>query len=245
MFEVDCNMTERRFFIEGTIDTTATIDGDEFNHLRNVLRLKVGDDVTLVCGDGFDYHGTISTITKNQAIVDIHDKVANDKDAKVDVTLYLGLVKNDSFSSIITKMSELGVKRIIPFKCQYTDVKTTDVKQEKLQKVANMAIKQCDRSIPLEVCSVTSFETMLKELKEYEEVYFAYEAENTFCKIEPKGQKIAIVVGPIGGFSKEEANKIGKVSKTVTLGKRVLRVETACVSLVSVVMYKSGEWNIG
>lgn len=240
-------MTERRFFVENkVVGTKVTIDGDEFNHLSHVLRLKIDDAVTIVCGDGYDYHGKITAIGKTNAQVEITDKVKNENDARLSITLYLGLVKNDSFSSIITKLSELGVKRIVPFMSQYVDVKKTDMKRERLQKVANMAVKQCDRSTPLKVEEVITFDQMLSQVKEYDDVYFAYEKEKGKDSVlSPKGNNVAIIVGAVGGFSEAEVQRVKEENiSVVSLGKRILRVETACVALASVLYYESGEWNI-
>lgn len=239
-------MTDRRFFIEKPIEKMVVIEGEEFNHLRHVLRLQVKDAVILVCGDGYDYHGYIEKIDKTSATVRVEKKEKNQQDAVLQVSVYVGLVKNDSFSSIITKLSELGVKNIIPFVSAYCNGKKSDVKLEKLQKVANMAVKQCDRSIPLQVEDILSFDQMMEQLSKYDDVYFAYEKQdsNQFA-IHPTGKNVAVVIGSIGGFSPEEVEKMSQTkAKIVSLGKRVLRVETACVSLVSVIMYESGEWNI-
>ena len=240
-------MTERRFFLNHNAGLTDIIDGDEFNHLHNVLRLKVGDDITVVCGDGFDYHYKITEISKKEAKIALKDKVKNNNDPVLKATLFLGIVKNDSFSSIVTKMSELGVSYIVPFNCERSGLKTADVKIDKMQKVANMAIKQCDMSTPLKVNKVVSFDEMIKLLNSFDEIYFAYEnqrADDT--KLAPKSKNIAVIVGPIGGFSEREATLICQNDKTnaVSLGRRIMRVETACTSLVSVLMYESGEWKI-
>lgn len=240
-------MTERRFFLNHQLQKTDIIDGDEFNHLRNVLRLNVGDNITVVCGDGYDYHYKIVDINKKQAQISLLDKTKNNNDPVLKVTLFLGIVKNDSFSSIVTRMSELGVSNIIPFNCERAGLKVNDVKIDKMQKVANMAIKQCDMSKPLTVHNVVSFDEMIKNLPQYDEVYFAYESQQANnVLLEPKGKNIAVIVGSIGGFSEQEAQKLSAVQnlKTVSLGKRIMRVETACASLVAVLMYQSGEWQI-
>lgn len=240
-------MTERRFFLDHAVQQNDIIVGDEFNHLRNVLRLNVGDNITIVCGDGFDYHCQIVEITKKEAKVKLIEKVKNNNDPVLKITLFLGLVKNDSMSSIVTRMSELGVSNIVPFQCAHSGIKTNDVKIEKMQKVANMAIKQCDMSTPLKVHNVCSFADMLNKLTDYDEVYFAYEAESANnITINPTGKNIAVIVGSIGGFSEQEAQNLKQIAnlKTISLGKRIMRVETACTSLVAVLMYQSGEWNI-
>ena len=116
-----------------------------------------------------------------------------------------------------------------------------------MQKVANMAIKQCDMSTPSKVKDVVSFDEMLNCLNSYDEIYFAYENQKANdTKLTPKGKNIAVIVGPIGGFSEREATLICQNDKinAVSLGRRIMRVETACTSLVSVLMYESGEWKI-
>lgn len=240
-------MTERRFFVNQIDSDFVVLADDEYNHLRNVLRLQPNDKVTLVCGDGFDYHGTICEVTKKNATIKIIEKVKNNNDAKLNLTLFLGLVKNDSFSSIVTRMSELGVKKIVPFNSEYNDIKLQAINIEKMQKVANMAIKQCDMSTPTKVEHICTFENMLVDLKNYDSVYFAYEGQkNNQQKITVEGNNIAVVIGPIGGFSTSEAEKLSNLSncKVTSLGRRIMRVETACASLVSVLMHLSGEWEI-
>lgn len=238
-------MTERRFFVGHQVQDVEIIEDDEFNHLKNVLRLGVGDNITLVCGDGWDYHAKIDSINKKQAVVSVFEKVKNNNDPALKITLFLGLVKNDSFSSITTRMSELGVSAIVPFQCSRSGIKTTDVKVDKMQKVANMAIKQCDMSTPIKVHQVCSFESMLQKLQQFDQVYFAYESQGQEkTSFVPSGKNIAVVVGSIGGFDEQEAKRISaqKNVKTVSLGKRIMRVETACASLVAVLMQQSGEW---
>ena len=240
-------MTERRFFLEHKVKDFEIIDNEEFNHLKNVLRLGVGDNITLVCGDGWDYHAKIVDICKREAKVEVFERVKNNNDPKLKVTLFLGVVKNDSFSSITTRMSELGVSAIVPFQCERSGLKSSDVKIEKMQKVANMAIKQCDMSTPLKVYNVCSFDDMLKQLQGFDEVFFAYEAkEASAINLHPNGTNIAVIVGPIGGFSDREANTIKNIAnvKCTSLGRRIMRVETACASIVAVLMYESGEWNL-
>lgn len=238
-------MTERRFFVNGKIEQTVCLCDDEFNHLKNVLRLKQNDKVILVCGDGWDYHATIVEIGKKSATLHVTNKTKNNNDPKLKITLFLGLVRNDSFSSIVTRMSELGVSKIVPFDCDNTDTKPADVKIEKMQKVANMAIKQCDMSIPTKIEPVCKFEEMLAKLKEYEDVFFAYESEkNNKEKFVANKNNIAVIIGPIGGFSSREVELLKNIPNcnVVSLGRRIMRVETACASLVSVLMYTSGEW---
>lgn len=240
-------MTERRFFLDHTVKNSDIIDGDEFNHLRNVLRLNIGDKITVVCGDGYDYHCEITDMNKKLANIKLLQKFKNNNDPVLKITLFLGIVKNDSFSSIVTRMSELGVSNIIPFNCERAGLKASEVKIEKMQKVANMAIKQCDMSTPIKVHNVITFNDMLKKLSDFDEVYFAYESQNSNkIKLSPNGKNIAVVIGSIGGFSEAEAEKISQVKtvKAVSLGRRIMRVETACASLVSVLMYESGEWKI-
>ena len=150
-------------------------------------------------------------------------------------------------SLIVQKLTELGIKTFIPFESQFITSKDKFNKQEKLQIISNQSIKQCKRSIPMEVKPTMSFNNMVKALKDYDVVIFANETEQSKNLNEIKlnsQQKIAIIVGSEGGFSEKECEEIANSGgSSITLGKRILRAETASIGLASVVMYLIGEWD--
>ena len=236
----------KRFFVDQINTSDVVLTGSEHNHLHNVLRLNVGEQVVLNCGDGFDYHATIVNTAKNSTNLHITDKVKNTVDATTQVTVFQAFVKRDNMSLIIQKCTELGVAHFYPFESKFITAKDSDGKVEKLQAIANQSTKQCRRSVPMHVHDALKFKQMLGMLRDFDVVIFANECEksallpNTLAG----SKNVAIIVGSEGGFDKDEINAIvGAGATSVTLGRRILRAETAAIALTSVVMYLCGEWN--
>jgi len=237
----------RRFISNKINNDKVVLDGIEHNHLKNVLRLTEGEEVIVVCGDEYDYTCVIEKISKGDSVLRVVGKEINDYNSKSDVTVFQALTKQDNMTLIVQKLTELGVKTFVPFESQFITSKDKFNKQEKLQTISNQSIKQCKRSIPMEVKPTKSFNDMVKSLNEYDVVIFANETEKSTALSKVKissNQKIAIIIGSEGGFSETECEKIINAGgKSVTLGKRILRAETASIAVTSVIMYLIGEWN--
>jgi len=236
----------RRFLSDKINNGKVVLDGIEHNHLKNVLRLKEGDEVVVVIGDEYDYTCVIEKISKGDTILRVVDKEENTYNSKSDVTVFQALTKQDNMALIVQKLTELGVKTFVPFESQFITSKDKFNKQEKLQTISNQSIKQCKRSIPMEVMPTISFNQLVESVKNYDIVVFANETETTtnLTNLQLKqNQKVAVIVGSEGGFSEIECQKlVGAGVKSVTLGKRILRAETASIALTSVIMYLMGEW---
>lgn len=237
----------RRFLVDKINSNKVIIEGIEHNHLKNVLRLHEGEEVVVVCGDEYDYICVIEKISKGDTVLTVTDKIFNPYNSKSDVTVFQALTKHDNMSLIVQKLTELGVKTFVPFESQFITSKDKYSKRDKLETISNQSIKQCKRSIPMEVKDTMSFKELLKALSNYDVVIFANETERTknlsSIDINP-GMKVAIIVGSEGGFSDIECKQIEDAGgKSVSLGKRILRAETAAIGLTSVVMYRLGEWN--
>lgn len=236
----------RRFLANKINNDKIILDGIEHNHLKNVLRLKEGDEVIVVVGDEYDYTCVIEKISKGDSVLRVVSKDVNTYNSQSDVTVFQALTKQDNMSLIVQKLTELGVKTFVPFESQFITSKDKFNKQEKLQTISNQSIKQCKRSIPMEVKPTISFNQLVEAVKTYDIVIFANETETTTNLTALKlggNQKVAIIVGSEGGFSEQECDKLVSAGvKSVTLGKRILRAETASIALTSVVMYLMGEW---
>lgn len=209
--------------------------------------MSIGDELILVCGDEYDYSAKIVAMSKGDTSVTIVDKVDNIYNSKSDVTVFQALVKADNMSLIIQKLTELGVKTFIPFESEFITSKDKFGKTSKFQEVSNQSIKQCKRSIPMKVEETLTFNKMLEKLKEFDIILFANECERqdklSTLDIE-KGKKVAIIIGSEGGFSSVEIDRLVAVgAKSISLGKRILRAETATIALASVVMFLLGEWD--
>lgn len=238
----------KRFFVGHCLEVGKIfkIDGIEHNHIKNVMRMSVGDELILVCGDEYDYIAKIVAMSKGETSVMVTDKEENIYNPKCDVTVFQALVKSDNMSLIIQKLTELGVKTFVPFESEFITSKDKFGKTSKFQEISNQSIKQCKRSIPMKVEETVPFGGVVERLKNYDIVLFANECERVE-KLEHLGfdnaKRVAIIVGSEGGFSRDEIQRlVGANAKSISLGKRILRAETASIALTSVVMYMLGEW---
>ena len=222
------------------------IDGIEHNHLKNVMRLKEGDSIIVVCGDEYDYEATIETITKGDTKVRVVNKSLNTYNPTNNVTVFQALTKSDNMMLIVQKLTELGVTTFYPFTSDFITSKDKFGKVDKLQVVSNQSVKQCKRSIPMKVENVLKFKEMVDILNDYDLVLFANECEgeNSLKFNQGKYNNVAIIVGSEGGFSESEILALKGKATSISLGKRILRAETASIALTSVVMYELGEWNV-
>ncbi|MBO5395187.1 MAG: 16S rRNA (uracil(1498)-N(3))-methyltransferase [Clostridia bacterium] len=217
------------------------IDGDEFVHLKKVLRMEEGDKIIASLNDENDYYCTIAKINKNDCVLDVDSAEKCPALPNRDITLFQMMPKKDYFDAIIAKSIELGVNEIIPFSSQFTQNKI--FKRERIQTQIQTACKQCERSKLPVVSDIISFKQMLENLGDFDVVIFAYEnEENPFTPaILENKQKIAVIVGNEAGFSEEEAKQIqARPVQSISLGKRILRCDTAVVATLSLVCILSG-----
>jgi 16S rRNA (uracil1498-N3)-methyltransferase len=240
----------KRFFVKGNLEVgnSFKIDGIEHNHIKNVMRLDIGEEIILVNGDEYDYFAVIESMSKGDTTVRITGKEKNIYNAKSQVSVFQALVKSDNMNLIIQKLTELGVNDFYPFESEFITSKDKFGKREKMQEVSNQSIKQCKRSIPMNIHNTLSFKDMLNKLSDYDIVIFANECEKEDVLQLDKGilkdKNIAIIVGSEGGFSDKEIQLLKNNGvKSITMGKRILRAETAVIALTSVVMFAMGEWN--
>lgn len=238
----------KRFFVSFPleVDSKFNIDGIEHNHIKNVMRMKVGDEIILVCGDEYDYMATITNLSKGDTEVYIDNKVKNVYNPVSDVTVFQALVKSDNMALIVQKLTELGVKTLVPFESEYITSKDKSTKVAKLQDISNQSIKQCKRSIPMKILPTMSFAQVVDTMKNYDLILFANECERTYKLADlniASSKKVAIIIGSEGGFSDKEIGALVSAgAKSITLGKRILRAETASIALTAVVMSNIGEW---
>lgn len=242
-------MEIRRFCVDkdDIADGFVTVKGDEYIHMTKILRHKVGYKIIVNNNlDGFDYYAVITDIGKESARAEIVDKVINDTVSNVDVTLMQALPKGDKSDFIAQKATELGVKKIIFFLSEFTTEKKINI--DRIKRIMLEACKQCGRAFVPEVEFVNTVTEL--SIEQYDKVVFMNEHEQamsfsdvSFDNIKEK--KVALIVGSEGGFSKREVCEIcDKGAVSVSLGKRILRAETASVASMSIVMYKLGEMDI-
>lgn len=234
----------KRFFVD-TIEEVTSLEGEEFEHAKNVLRLNVGAEVILLDNSGKEYTAIISQVEKKRMLLSVVREEVGQREAQTDVCLLFGYLKNaDKNEFIVQKAVELGVKEIGVFSSEFSSAYMNANKLERLNKVAKEAAKQCLRATAPIVKYYDTLELALQSATAYENKIFACEfASESEIALDKIQGSTAIVVGSEGGFSREEAERAKTLGYNhVTLGKRILRAETAAVSLTAVVMFALGEW---
>ncbi len=228
------------------INNTYILDGDNFNHLVNVLRINVGEDI-LVSFDGKTDLCAVTRIDKTTATVSVLQENFQDTHLPISITLMQGLPKGDKMELIIQKAVELGADAIIPVETERSIVKLIgnkkDNKINRWQAIAKSGAEQSKRNDVPTVSSAVTFKQAMENAKDFDLVIMPYECENgtistknALSKIK-RGMKIAVIIGPEGGFSEKEV-LIAKENgvETVSLGKRILRTETASITTLSMLM---------
>lgn len=226
---------------------SATITGEEAQHISRVLRMKKGDEVTLCDGEGNFYEATLEEFSEKTVRAKIISSEKAETEPAVEITIFQGVPKNPKLETIVQKATEIGVVRIVPMDTVRTVAKLDkSTKVDRLRKIAREAAKQSRRGIIPYVNDCVSFKEAVKMAAEAELALIPYEEEREVSlKKALQGKKprtVAVMIGPEGGFDKEEtelAKKNGIVS--VTLGKRILRTETAPLVVSSAILYELGE----
>ena len=234
----------KRFFVE-EIGDTALLEGEEFEHAKNVLRLNVGAEVILLDNSGKEYTAIVSTVEKKKMTLNVVRSEVGEREANTDICLLFGYLKNaDKNEFIVQKAVELGVKEIGVFSSAFSSAYMNENKLERLNKVAREAAKQCLRAVAPKIVYYDTLTAALESAKKYQNRVFACEfAQKSEIELSALQGSTALVVGSEGGFSKEEADKAREMGYAlVTLGKRILRAETAAVALTAVAAFSLGEW---
>ncbi len=236
----------KRFFVD-TIEglDSVVLAGEEFEHAKNVLRIGVGAEVVLLDNSGKEYTAIVQAVEKKQMLLSVVRSQLGEREAKNDVCLLFGYLKNaDKNEFTVQKAVELGVKKIVAFSSQYSSAYMNENKLERLNKVSKEAAKQCLRSVAPRVEYASSLKEALCLATDYEHKLFACEfAEKSEIALSELSGSVALVIGSEGGFAREEAEFAREAGwKWLSLGKRILRAETAAVALTAVTMHALGEW---
>lgn len=241
----------RRFFLDASnkSDSEIVLTGEEHTHLAYVLRMKVGDTICVCFNDGLDYICEIKSISKTQTICKVNSIEKNHNSLNVNVTLFQDLIKLDNFDLVVQKATELGVQTIVPFTSNYCQISPSKVKLDRLNKIAKEATKQCEGAVISNVLAPISFDELIQKLSNFDIVVFANEREDNITIDEllknKKPNNIAVVIGCEGGFSSSEIEKIKELNNSIsiTLGKRILKAETASIVAVALTLNTIGEIN--
>lgn len=240
-----------RYFCEddNIIDNNVVITGGDVRHLKTILRCQVGDKISVVTSTS-EYIAEIMDIN-DEIECDIIEKLEKNNETNINITLCQGIPKQTKMETIIQQNVEVGVKCFIPLITERTVVKLNEKdrelkKLERWQKIAKESAKQSKRNIVPQVENIVTVKELVQRLKnEDAEIIVPYELEDVKLLkdvlVEPK-QNYYIVIGPEGGFDLKEIEMFKEIgAHIVTLGKRILRTETAGVVTSSVVLYACGE----
>ncbi len=243
----------QRFFVEPhQIDETAHrihITGADVNHISNVLRMKQGEEVWISDGGKKEYRCAIEAFSQEEVL--LHIIYAQEPDYELPSRIYLfqGLPKADKMELIIQKAVELGAYEVIPVETKRCvvklDGKKAAKKVDRWQQIAESAAKQSKRMLIPNVHQIMTFKEALSyaqsmdiRLIPYELAKGIQETKEILTAIEP-GQSIGIFIGPEGGFEEKEVEAaIEEGAKPITLGRRILRTETAGLAILSVLMFQ-------
>lgn len=229
-------------------ETDIYIEGSDVNHMKNVLRMRYGEELTVSDGDNLKYRCAVERYEEGRAVLKILERMQSDTELSSRIYLFQGLPKQDKMELIIQKAVELGVYRIIPVSTSRCVVKLDEKKAvkkaERWRQIAVSAAKQAGRGYIPEVVPVIAYQEALAQAKKLDVILIPYELERGMREtrkiieaIKP-GQSIAVFIGPEGGFEKEEVEQaLGCGARAVTLGRRILRTETAGLTALSVLMF--------
>lgn len=237
-----------KFFVEheNIGDDFAYIRGEDANHISRVLRARIGEQVTVCDGQGNDYFCEIREMQPGEVKLSIIQKTPCNAEPDVKTTLFMALPKSDKMEYVIQKAVELGVYKIVPFSASRCVVKLNAAaeikKTERWQKIAHAAAKQSGRGIIPEVCAPITFGELTKRAKDFDLSLLCYECEeeNSLKSVlsQNKFKSVCVVVGPEGGFDLSEVEAaIASGFASVSLGKRILRCETAPSCAICAILY--------
>ena len=235
-------MARNRFFIDHIAEEVA-LTGDEFRHAKNVLRLKEGSEISLLDGSGAEYSAIVTKTERDRMLVHVVGKKEADREPKTPVYLLIGALKGDKTELVVQKAAELGASKIGVFSSRYCAAYMNGNKLERLNRVSREAAKQCMRTVAPEVVYFETLGEALKSADGYQNKLFACEflAQSEEGLQDLSGSS-ALVVGSEGGFTEEEFAQAKSLGfRGISLGKRILRAETAAIALLAVVMYQLGE----
>lgn len=223
-----------------------TITGGDVNHIKNVLRMKAGEKIRISNQQGRDYYCEISEVTDTFVQADILNEDAASTELPSKIYLFQGIPKGDRMETVIEKAVELGVYEIIPVAMKYCVVKL-DAKKEaakvaRWQKQAEAAAKQSKRSIIPKIHPVMSYKEAVEYAMQCDVRLVPYENERGMQGTREAlgtikaGTSVSVMIGPEGGFAEDEIAQVKDSMQVISLGKRILRTDTAGIAVMSMLM---------
>ena len=237
--------------VEQISEDTIIISGEDVAHIRDVLRMKPDDEIVVSAGKGINYNCRIDLIEKDEIRLDIVSQEPDIAELPIRISLYQSLPKSDKLELVIQKAVELGACEVIPVRSSRCVVKLDDSKAEKKrqrwQKIAEEASKQAGRGAVPEVLPVMSFDEAVKRASSSEGIFIPYELSEEYGslsnlekEIRSGIKSISVFIGPEGGFDEKEAEAASESGiRLFSLGRRILRTETAALVFLSWIVLKS------
>lgn len=235
----------KRFFVDNLnypAQTEVVLGGEEFAH-ASVQRVEEGAEIILLDGSGTEYSAIVAKVEKRSLTAHIVGAYEGGREPETQIYLLCGALKGDKTELVVQKATELGAGKVGIFSSEYCAAYMNENKLERLKKVAREAAKQCMRSRAPEIYYFDNFSSALKSAEGYSNKLFACEfATSSQADLSALNGSTALVVGSEGGFSEEEAKSATSLGfSQITLGKRILRAETAAIALLSVAAFALGE----
>lgn len=240
-----------RFFLprKNIQDNRGIIDGQELTHLQRVLRLGPGDRVTVFDDMGWEHEAVIQSLSAERGEIEIRRSYEARRESSLHITLALGLTKGEKMDLVVEKATELGVQSIIPFASAHAVPKFDQTKiakrTERWRKIALSAAKQCGRTQVPEVLPLCDLAALVDRPAALKLLFWEKEEQRSLQQVHeqnPLAKSLLLAIGPEGGFSAEEANLArARGFETIHLGRRILRAETAAVTVVSLAQFLWGD----
>ena len=240
------------FYIEGRGEVGATVQlkPEDAKHCAQVLRMQRDEEFYAIDEGGSRFLAELCEVSKEGCTALLREALP-DNEAELRVTVYQGLPKADKLELVVQKLTELGAARLVPVKMERCVVKLNDKdgqkKQERLQKIAREAAKQCKRGGCLEVAATQTWKQLRESMAAHDLLLVPWEDARGFGlkaarEADPEARNIGIVLGPEGGMSESEVRALEELgAKQITLGPRILRTETAAIAAATMAMLLWGD----
>ena len=223
-----------RFFVESPIASNrATLAGSEAHHVQHVMRMHVGDELLLFDGGGSEFRGRIESMGRQQVEVTVLQRHEHNVELAAELTVGAALPKADRQRWLVEKLTELGTTRFVPLRTRRSVVHPDDKSLNKLRRAVIEASKQCGRNRLLHVTPLTSLDAFLATAPDDAQKWFGH-AQGSAANTDRSDQPLYVAVGPEGGLADEEIGAARQQGwRAVSLGPRILRIETACLALAT------------
>ncbi|HXI25614.1 MAG TPA: 16S rRNA (uracil(1498)-N(3))-methyltransferase [Pyrinomonadaceae bacterium] len=250
-------MTRRRFYAPPIAFShdgqSATLSADETRHLRDVLRLRVGDEAYVFDGEGREFHGSVSNTDRSSSVVRIFEEAQPPSpESPLNLTLAVALLKGEKFDVVVQKAAELGAACVVPLITSRADVRIhnpedAQKKQARWQRIALEATKQCGRAKLIKIDAPIAFAEFVARLPVNNQLYLMFSERDGIPLADAvdsieQPSSVKAIVGSEGGWTDEEIQQAHTAQwKIVTLGGRTLRAETAAITVATLLQHRFGD----